>query len=45
LELTREAKIYLAEKGFDPLFGARPLKRTIQQSIYQKQSIVLPAAP
>lgn len=24
---------YLAEKGYDPLFGARPLKRLIQQEI------------
>ncbi len=33
LELTHEAKLYLAEKGFDPLFGARPLKRTIQKEL------------
>jgi len=30
LELTEEAKDYLAEKGWDPVFGARPLRRTIQ---------------
>ncbi|MCM8792586.1 MAG: AAA family ATPase, partial [Candidatus Omnitrophica bacterium] len=33
LELTAEAKEFLIEKGFDPLFGARPLKRTIQRYI------------
>ena len=30
LKLTAEAKDYLAEKGWDPVFGARPLRRTIQ---------------
>ncbi|MCM8757938.1 MAG: ATP-dependent Clp protease ATP-binding subunit, partial [Candidatus Omnitrophica bacterium] len=33
LELTGEAKDFLIEKGFDPIFGARPLKRTIQRYI------------
>lgn len=33
LQLTEEAKDLLAEKGFDPVYGARPLKRTIQQFI------------
>jgi ATP-dependent Clp protease ATP-binding subunit ClpC len=31
LEVTPEAKDFLIEKGFDPIFGARPLKRTIQR--------------
>ena len=31
LEVTREAKDFLIDKGFDPVFGARPLKRTIQR--------------
>jgi ATP-dependent Clp protease ATP-binding subunit ClpB len=31
LELTQEAKRVLAEEGFDPAFGARPLKRAIQR--------------
>ena len=31
LELTKEAKEFLIEKGFDQIFGARPLKRTIQR--------------
>ncbi|MDR1030369.1 MAG: ATP-dependent chaperone ClpB [Treponema sp.] len=30
LNLTQAAKDFLAEQGYDPLFGARPLKRTIQ---------------
>ena len=33
LEVTPEAKDFLIEKGFDPVFGARPLKRTIQRFI------------
>ncbi|WP_433345132.1 ATP-dependent Clp protease ATP-binding subunit [Micromonospora sp. CA-111912] len=33
LELTENAKKYLALKGFDPVLGARPLRRTIQRDI------------
>jgi ATP-dependent Clp protease ATP-binding subunit ClpB len=33
LELTDAAKRRLAEIGFDPVYGARPLKRTIQRNI------------
>jgi len=33
VELTEAAKRYLAEKGFDPVYGARPLKRTIQREL------------
>ncbi|MDP8233628.1 MAG: ATP-dependent Clp protease ATP-binding subunit [Candidatus Saelkia tenebricola] len=33
LDLTPEAKEFLINKGFDPVFGARPLKRTIQRYI------------
>jgi len=33
LELTDEAKEFLAKTGFDPVYGARPLKRTIQHLI------------
>ncbi len=31
LELTESAKNFLADKGFDPQFGARPLHRAIQK--------------
>jgi ATP-dependent Clp protease ATP-binding subunit ClpC len=31
LEVNQEAKDFLIEKGFDPVFGARPLKRVIQR--------------
>jgi ATP-dependent Clp protease ATP-binding subunit ClpB len=33
LEITERAKTLLADKGYDPAFGARPLKRTIQRLI------------
>jgi ATP-dependent Clp protease ATP-binding subunit ClpB len=33
LEVTKEAKEVLAERGFDPVYGARPLKRTIQKDV------------
>jgi len=33
LKLTNEAKEYLANKGFDPTMGARPIKRLIQKEI------------
>src|SRR5207244_6016881 len=33
LELTPAAKALLAKKGYDPVLGARPLRRTIQREI------------
>ena len=33
LDLTDRAKALLAEEGYDPAFGARPLKRAIQRHI------------
>ena len=33
LELTDSAKVHLAEKGYDPTLGARPLRRAIQRLI------------
>jgi len=33
LKLTDAAKALLTERGYDPLFGARPLKRTIQSDL------------
>jgi len=31
IELTEEARDWLAEKGFDPIYGARPMRRAIQR--------------
>jgi ATP-dependent Clp protease ATP-binding subunit ClpC len=33
LELTPAARAHLAEKGYDPQLGARPLRRAIQQLV------------
>jgi ATP-dependent Clp protease ATP-binding subunit ClpB len=33
LEVTEAAREYLAEVGYDPNFGARPLKRAIQREL------------
>jgi ATP-dependent Clp protease ATP-binding subunit ClpC len=33
LELTEAAKVLLAEKGYDPQLGARPLRRAIQRMV------------
>jgi len=35
LELTDTARELLAREGFDPVYGARPLRRTIQKEIIQ----------
>ncbi len=39
LELTRAARQRLADIGFDPVFGARPLRRAIQQRIVQPLAV------
>jgi ATP-dependent Clp protease ATP-binding subunit ClpB len=33
LDLSEAAKSYLAEKGYEPVYGARPLKRTLQREL------------
>ncbi|MFQ5875154.1 MAG: AAA family ATPase, partial [Dehalococcoidia bacterium] len=33
VELTQEAKAWLAQMGYDPAFGARPLRRTVQRYV------------
>jgi ATP-dependent Clp protease ATP-binding subunit ClpB len=33
LELTADARHFLAERGYDPVYGARPLKRAIQRDL------------
>ena len=38
LEVTQSAKEFLAEKGYDPNFGARPLRRVIQDHIEDRLS-------
>ncbi len=41
LHLTESARYWLAKKGFDPQFGARPLRRAIQRHIETPLSINL----
>jgi ATP-dependent Clp protease ATP-binding subunit ClpB len=41
LEVTDAAKARLAEEGFDPAFGARPLKRVIQKQLGDRLAIAL----
>ena len=33
LDVSGDARTWLAEQGYDPVYGARPLKRTIQRSL------------
>jgi ATP-dependent Clp protease ATP-binding subunit ClpB len=39
LTLSEKAKLYLAKEGYDPAYGARPLKRVIQQKILDPLSM------
>ncbi len=41
LELTDKAKMFLAEHGWDPVYGARPLKRAIQKYLQDPLSLAL----
>jgi ATP-dependent Clp protease ATP-binding subunit ClpB len=41
LELTPAAELELARAGFDPVYGARPLKRTIQKELVQPLAVRL----
>ena len=41
LEVSPEAKDLLAERGYDPVFGARPLRRVIQRDIGDQLAIEL----
>jgi len=39
IELSDKARAYLAKEGYDPAYGARPLKRVIQQRILDPLSM------
>jgi ATP-dependent Clp protease ATP-binding subunit ClpA len=39
LKISNEAKLYLTQKGYDPIYGARPLKRIIQNEILDKLAL------
>ncbi len=38
LKVEQPARAWLADKGFDPMFGARPIKRTIQRYVVNELS-------
>jgi ATP-dependent Clp protease ATP-binding subunit ClpB len=37
--LTGEAKHYIGETGYNPVYGARPLKRVLQKEILDRLAI------
>jgi ATP-dependent Clp protease ATP-binding subunit ClpB len=39
--MSKGALAYLAERGYDPVFGARPLKRLIQHELVDKMALKL----
>lgn len=39
IQFTDKAKKFLVEKGYDPVYGARPLKRTIQDLVLDELSL------
>ncbi|WP_243075786.1 ATP-dependent Clp protease ATP-binding subunit [Microbacterium sp. SS28] len=41
LAVTPEARTWLAERGYDPVFGARPLRRLIQSEIQNRLAMAL----
>jgi ATP-dependent Clp protease ATP-binding subunit ClpC len=41
VELTDAARVWLAEQGYDPAFGARPLKRALQKYVESPLSVQL----
>ncbi len=41
LDVTEKAEEWIAKEGFDPAYGARPLKRVIQKEIQDKLALKL----
>jgi len=41
LEMSKGALTYLAERGYDPVYGARPLKRLIQHDLVDRMALML----
>ncbi|HEY5038207.1 MAG TPA: AAA family ATPase, partial [bacterium] len=41
LDISKAALMYLAERGYDPIYGARPLKRLIQHELVDKMALKL----
>jgi ATP-dependent Clp protease ATP-binding subunit ClpB len=41
LQVTDKAREYLAREGYDPAYGARPLKRTLQRKVQDPLALML----
>jgi ATP-dependent Clp protease ATP-binding subunit ClpB len=41
LELTDAARDWLAQRGYDPIYGARPLKRVLRRELEDKVALAL----
>ncbi|MFO8075549.1 MAG: hypothetical protein R6T85_05475, partial [Egibacteraceae bacterium] len=41
LEVSDEAKDWLAARGYDPVYGARPLKRVLRKELEDKVALAL----
>ena len=41
LEVTDEAKRHIADAGYDPAFGARPLRRVVQRTVLDPLALML----
>jgi len=41
IELTEDAKQWLVNKGFDPIYGARPLRRLVQTAVGDKLAVAI----
>ena len=44
VELSKEAEAYVVDHGFDPVYGARPLKRYLQMKRYLQKTVETEAA-
>ncbi len=45
LELTPRARQWLVEHGYDPVYGARPMKRLVQNAVLTPLATFLIATP
>ena len=41
LKVTPATKKFLSEKGYDPVFGARPLKRALQKEVLDRLALMM----
>jgi ATP-dependent Clp protease ATP-binding subunit ClpB len=41
IELSERAKVFLAEQGYDPIYGARPLKRVVQRELQDPLALAI----